>query len=103
MKYCFDLDGTLCSNTNGEYKAAIPFYDRIAIVNHLYEDGNFIYIDSARGSTTGINWYDFTISQLNSWGLKYHNLRTGVKIDADLFVDDKAIKDNLFFDNQNDK
>lgn len=103
MKYCFDLDGTLCTNTNGNYENATPYINRISLVNKLYEDGNLIHIDSARGSTTGIDWNNFTNLQLKSWGLKYHSLRTGVKIDADMFIDDKAIKDTLFFENEKNK
>ncbi len=44
---------------------------------------------TARGSTTNINWYDFTKNQLDNWGLKYHELITG-KPHADYFIDDKA-------------
>jgi predicted ATPase len=97
MKYCFDLDGTLCSNTNGEYENAQPFNERIQVVNTLFEQGNEIIIDSARGSTTKIDWHDFTFLQLKNWGIQFHKLRTGVKIDADIFIDDKGIQDILFF------
>ena len=38
--YCFDLDNTLCTQTNGKYEEAIPFVDRIARVNGLFEDGH---------------------------------------------------------------
>ncbi len=34
--YCFDLDGTLCTNTDGSYELAKPYLDRIRIVNDLY-------------------------------------------------------------------
>jgi len=97
MIYCFDLDGTLCSNTNGEYEKATPFFDRIKKVNDLYNN-NIIIIDSARGSTTGINWNQITESQLLNWGIKHHILRTGIKFNADYFIDDKAISDKNFFD-----
>ena len=42
MIYCFDIDGTICSNTDGDYMNAVPFHDRIAKINKLYEDGNKI-------------------------------------------------------------
>lgn len=99
MKYCFDLDGTLCTNTFGKYEEAQPFLKRIETVNNLFEEGNHIHIESARGSTTKIDWHLFTIKQLNNWGLKYHTLRVGTKPDADIFVDDKGISDKLFFNN----
>ena len=96
MIYCFDLDGTLCSHEEDYYKA-LPFADRISKVNSLYEKGDKIIIDTARGSTTGIDWFGVTESQLKSWGLKYHVLRVGVKIGADKYIDDKGIKDTEFF------
>ena len=49
MIYCFDLDGTLCTNTNGNYKDAKPYKDRISKVNSLFNDGHIIIIESARG------------------------------------------------------
>lgn len=96
MTYCFDLDGTLCTNTEGKYDEAKPFLDRISVVNNLYELGNTILIDTARGSTTKIDWYELTKEQLSNWGVKYHKLRVGVKLTADLYVDDKSINENFF-------
>jgi hypothetical protein len=96
MIYCFDLDGTLCTNTNGDYENAKPFYNRIERVNNLYND-NTIIINTARGSKTGINWFDLTESQLKKWGVKYHKLFVGKKIEADIFIDDKAVSDKDFF------
>ena len=95
--YCFDLDGTLCTNTYGDYENAKPFLDRIKKLNDLHRNGNKIIIDTARGVTTGIDWYDLTKNQLISWGVKFDELFVGKKIHADIFIDDKAINDNLFF------
>ena len=95
--YCFDLDGTLCTNTDGDYINAKPILSRIKKLNELHENDNKIIIDTARGSTTGIDWYELTKTQLNEWGVNYHNLRVGVKLNADIFVDDKGINDKLFF------
>lgn len=95
--YCFDLDGTLCTNTYGDYENAKPFLDRIKKLNDLHQNGNKIIIDTARGVTTGIDWYDLTKNQLISWGVKFDELFVGKKIHADIFIDDKAINDNLFF------
>ena len=98
LTYCFDLDGTLCSNTNGEYDKATPIISRINKVNMLYNDGHIIKIETARGSTTKIDWYDLTKNQLRTWGVLFHELRVGMKVHADLFIDDKAINDIHFFD-----
>jgi len=97
MIYCFDLDGTLCTNTDGSSENATPFIERIGDVNKLYDDGNNIIIDTARGSTTGIDWFDLTKKQLDLWGVKYSKLRVGIKLNADIFIDDKGINDKLFF------
>lgn len=95
--YCFDLDGTLCTNTNGKYNEAVPYKDRIEKVNDLYEQGHKIIIDTARGTVTKKNWLEFTDSQLKKWGVKYHKLRTGIKLEVDLHIDDKAINSERFF------
>ena len=94
--YCFDLDGTLCTNTEGEYESAIPFPERISMVNSLYEEGSNILIYTARGTVTGIDWRPLTEKQLAEWGVKYHELRLG-KPFADVYVDDRAISDGDFF------
>ena len=96
--YCFDLDGTLCTNTEGDYENALPYTERISIVNDLYEKGNTIIIETARGSKTGIDWNQITKNQLNKWGISYHKLRAGVKIAADIYIDDKGINDKSFFE-----
>lgn len=90
MIYCFDIDGTLCTNTNGEYERVEPYPEVIALVNALYDLGHRIVLYTARGSTTGIDWRELTENQLHSWGVKYNELFLG-KPHADLFIDDKAI------------
>lgn len=97
MIYCFDLDGTLCNTDENNYEGSTPKKDRIKKVNELYDKGHTILVDTARGSVSGKNYFFFTLNQLKSWGLKFHTLRTGVKIGADVFVDDKGISDLNFF------
>ena len=97
MVYCFDLDGTLCNTDGNNYKDSTPKKDRIEIVNTLYDDGHTILIDTARGCVSGKNYFFFTLDQLKSWGVKFHTLRTGVKFGADIFIDDKGIRDRQFF------
>lgn len=96
MIYCFDLDGTLCE-WKERHDASKPYPERIAKVNKLYEEGHTIIIDTARGSRTGIDYRELTENQLKEWGVKYHELRTGKKTFADIYVDDKGIKDTDFF------
>jgi len=97
MIYCFDLDKTLCSDTNGEYEKATPFTERIKKVNELYDNGHTIIIETARGSVTKKDWYPLTETQLEMWGVKYHTLRVGNKIYADVYIDDKGVNDKTFF------
>ena len=96
MIYCFDIDGTICSITDGNYEKATPFTDRIKLVNKLYASGNTIIYFTARGSTTGIDWTDLTKKQLKEWGAKYHELHLG-KPHYDVYVGDKALNDKAYF------
>jgi len=88
--YAIDIDGVLCDDMLGEYEKSTPDYNAIRKVNELYEYGHTIKIFTGRGSATGIDWKEFTIKQLESWGLKYHELIFGKPV-ADIFVDDKAV------------
>jgi len=101
--YVFDLDGTLCETKkdgdNNNYLNATPYKDRIDKVNMLYEKGNIIIIETARGCGSGRNWYQDTINQLITWGLNFHTLRTGVKFGGDYFIDDRSVKPEDFFNN----
>ena len=94
--YAFDLDGTLCTLTDGKYETAEPLTDRITKVNKLFEQGHTILIFTARGATSKRDLRDFTVQQLKDWGLKYERLIMG-KPHFDLLVDDKAIDDQSYF------
>ena len=102
LTYVVDLDHTLCDTVQGpdgrwKYFEATPIQSRIDVVNKLWEDGNTIIIETARGCGTKINHYEETFNQLRSWGLKFHTLRTGVKFGAEVYIDDKAINSEDFF------
>ena len=49
MTYVFDIDGTICTTTDGDYALAKPLKDRIAMVNKLYDEGHTIVFQTARG------------------------------------------------------
>ena len=98
MIYCFDLDGTLCSTPEQSYEEAEPHRDRIGYVNSLFENGHTIIIETARGTMTGKDWFSVTQNQLSEWGLKYTHLRTGIKFAADVYIDDKCVNSENFFD-----
>ena len=102
--YVFDIDGTICTLTDGDYEDARPIQGRINKVNDLYEQGHDIVFFTARGmsrSAGDVAWvnrtfYDMTKAQLDSWNVKYHKLLLG-KPAADFYVDDKGIRDYDFF------
>jgi len=74
MRYCIDIDGTICTPTVGrDYHKAEPWQDRIKVLNKLYDEGNHII---------------------------YFTARAMGKPHADYFIDDKAWPDKVFF---NDK
>ena len=98
MKYCFDLDGTICdtpmrpSDNKPGYLEATPFPFMVEQVNRLFDEGHKIIIMTARGRGSGIDWTQLTIKQLDMWGVKYHELEPMFhKPTADIFIDDKGI------------
>ncbi len=104
MTYVFDIDGTICTLTNGKYEDAKPFVDRIEKINKLYDEGHRIVMYTARGmdryngdvDRANERFFYFTLEQLKSWGLKFSYLKLG-KPAADFYVDDKGFKDVDFF------
>jgi hypothetical protein len=86
-----DIDETICITPESRnYSDAKPIYENINKINKLYDEGNTIVYWTSRGSRKQINWYTLTKNQLNSWGVKYHELRVD-KPYYDLFIDDKTI------------
>ena len=92
-----DIDETICYYANKrEYPLALPIKENISKINKLYDEGNQIVYWTARGSTTGIDWYDTTYTQLKNWNCKFHKLKLK-KPFYDLFIDDKVINTKDFF------
>jgi len=104
MTYVVDIDGTLCTITDGDYKKAKPIKKRIDKINKLFKEGNIIVLHTARGMGRfrGNAWkshHEFlllTESQLKKWGVLYHELIMG-KPSGDFYIDDKGINDEDFF------
>jgi glycerol-3-phosphate cytidylyltransferase len=104
MKYCFDLDETICiTPSNRVYAQAIPYYKVIDKINSLYDNGDEITIFTARGSTSKIDYTELNKKQLKEWGVRYHYLIDKGKPSYDLFVDDKAINSKTWRDNNDIK
>ncbi len=104
MTYVFDIDGTICNNTNGDYLKAVPMKERIDKVNDLFLKGHTIIFQTARGMGRSGNstayadraFYELTKEQLDGWGVRYHQLFLG-KPAGDFYIDDKGIRDEDFF------
>ena len=98
MKIFVDIDETICEYLGErKYPTATPIKARIDEINKLYDSGHEITYWTARGSITGIDWYDLTKNQLKEWGCKYNFLSVGEKPAYDLLICDKAINSNQYF------
>ena len=94
----FDIDGTICSQRDGDYENACPREEVIVIINKLAKDGHKIVIFTARGMGTfdgdivkaELRWRSTTERQLAEWGVEYAGLGFG-KPPADYYVDDRSI------------
>ena len=103
MVYIFDIDGTICTETGGQYALAEPFKDRIETINKMYYDGHTIKYFTARGmgrfndkDMAASIFYDMTENQLKKWGAQYHDLIFG-KPAGDMYIDNKGSSDDHFF------
>ena len=90
-----DIDETICFYEDvRRYDLSVPNQEYIAKINNLYDSGWRIVYWTARGAKSGIDYYEHTKKQLDSWGCKYHDLITGTSANPkpayDLIVDDKA-------------
>jgi hypothetical protein len=97
-RVCFDIDGVLCDQVEGDYAQATPHPEMIALVNRLYAAGYQVILHTSRfmGRTGGdvAETYriglEFTQKQLAGWGVRYHELYMG-KPRYDVVVDDRSI------------
>jgi|TARA_R110000796_G_scaffold64302_3_gene149091 uncharacterized HAD superfamily protein len=94
MRIYVDIDDTICDYEYGteklNYNFARPIQINIDKINKLYDEGNQITYYTARGSLTGIDWYEITKNQIEEWGCKYHLLSVGEKPPYDLLICDKT-------------
>ena len=86
-----DIDETIANTPDDRnYSMSTPIKENIAKANKFYDEGHTVVYWTARGSGTGIDWYDVTKDQLIQWGAKHHDLKLGKPM-YDLFICDKAI------------
>ena len=80
MKIYVDIDDTICyydeivitREKGKDYSSAKPYKERIEKINKLYDEGHEITYWTARGTMTGIKWFNVTLKQLKEW-LKARN------------------------------
>ena len=92
-----NIDDTVCDMPEGEvdYSLASPIEKNINKANKMFDEGWKIIYWTARGSVSTVDYRNPTLTQLNSWGCKFHDLSTGsrgkyIKPACDLVIDDKA-------------
>jgi len=93
MRIFVDIDETICFYDGVDrlgYKNAIPNKDNISKINKFYDEGNEITYWTARGSYSGIDYFEITKDQIERWGCKYHYLSVGEKPAYDLLICDKT-------------
>lgn len=81
--FVIDVDGTICTDP-----PSMPRPDVIASVNALYDAGHTVILETARRASLESR----TREQLNTWGVRYDQLRCGYKIPADYYVDNLALR-----------
>lgn len=98
MKVCFDIDGVLCNQVEGNYLEAVPNQPMIDLVNRLYDGGHRIllhtsrYMGRAKGDRAEAEriGQEFIANQLAGWGVRYHELEMG-KPRYDFVIDDRSV------------
>ena len=94
----WEMDGVLCSQTEGDYVNAVPQKDMIKMLNKFYNEGYKIIIYTSRYMgrnsediiKTYKDGYEFTFKQLKNWGIKFHELFLG-KPRYDILIDDRSV------------
>lgn len=86
-----DIDNTICRTEGNDYRNADPYPEVIAKINDYFNDGAKVVYWTARGGTSGKDWYAFTERQLRSWGCKFDELLTD-KPSFDILIDDRSRK-----------
>ena len=101
FRYCFDLDGTICTNkeVGQTYEDVVPMEGAVETLKKLREDGHYIIIMTARNMQTHnnnlgkviANQAPIVIDWLKKYDIPYDELLFG-KPHADYFIDDKGVQ-----------
>ena len=102
-----DIDSTIC-HCNGkrgthdekgvvlDYASASPYMERIEHINGLHDKGDVVIYWTARGTGTNTDWMLLTYNQLEKWGCKYHQIKTGKPV-YDLLLDGNSVGPDGYF------
>ena len=91
LTFCFDVDGIIATLApKNRYDIAEPRPEVVEVIDALYRQGHTIVLFTARGTASGIDWMETTRAQLDSWGVRYHDLKFG-KPFAHYYVDDRLL------------
>lgn len=94
MTILVDIDETIARTpANRDYTNSLPIMEMIQKVNRLHDMGHEIIYYSARGTSTGVDWFPETYIQLVNWGCKFFGLRLGKPM-CNFIVDDRALRPN---------
>ena len=104
MRIVIDIDGVLCDEGHKDVSQRVPYTNRIAFLNDMYNRGHEIVIFTSRGMKSCNNnqveadkkYRSLSEKQFADWGLQYHELYFG-KPNADLYIDNKNILMQDFF------
>lgn len=86
----FDIDGVIAITRGTQYEKSRPNKIVIARINEIYDNGHYVKIYTARGSKTGKDWSELTVTQLKEWGVKYNELIFG-KPCCDWYIGDECL------------
>jgi hypothetical protein len=102
-----DIDSTIChcDGMSGirdkkgvvlDYTVAQPYLKRIEHINGLHDKGDVVIYWTARGTGTDKDWMVLTYNQLDKWGCRYHQLKSGKPV-YDLLIEDKNMDSDVYF------
>ena len=75
-RFCFDIDGVICSTKNNKYHLSKPNKKAIEKINELYSSGNYIVIFTSR--YMGRSKERPAIAKKEDLNLLRNNLKLGV-------------------------
>ena len=78
-KFCFDIDGVICSTENNKYHLSKPNKKAIEKINELYSSGNYIVIFTSR--YMGRSKERPAIAKKRGFKFTQKQLKLGVKFD----------------------